>query len=347
MPASPLDLTEALEVALEQERASPRLTRSTVPPALLVTPSVPRLLRYTLEEWAWVALSLVGMGLGPAWLYPLWALVIGGRLHALAVILHDLCHLPLRRRTWRHLVIEALAGFPVGITLEAMRAHHLRHHRDSSLPTDPYFWHLGGQPRRFVALWLFMLLLPAFWTSRAVVGALALVWPRLRTAYGRIYLGNFRGESLEADAETRTCMLAELRQLAVQALLVAATVAWPEELLYAYYVPLAVTAAVNGLRFLREHTYLPAGDRRPESIVATTVHTDSTWLHRLLLAPRHIGFHVVHHLHPQVALEHLPRLHTWYRDTWPELFQGARPQGEEAGVERGQKSNPRGVPVAS
>jgi len=51
--------------------------------------------------------------------------------------------------------------------------------------------------------------------------------------------------------------------------------------------------------------------------------------------------------HPQVALEHLPRLHAWYRDTWPELFQGTRPPGEEAGLEAGQKSAPRRVPVAS
>jgi fatty acid desaturase len=333
MSTPTLDLTEDLAAALERERSSPRLSRSTVPAALLVPPSVPRLLRLTLEEWAWICGALAGMWLGPGWLYPLWALLIAGRLHALAVVLHDLCHLPLRRRTWRHLAIEALAGFPVGITLDAMRAHHLRHHRDNALPEDPYYWPLGGHPRRWVAMWVAMLLLPAFWTSRAVVGALALLFPALRTGYGRVYLGNFRGESLREDRETRTCALAELRQLAAQGLVAAATLAWPEVMLYSYFVPLLVTATVNGQRFLTEHTYLPARDRRPESIVATTRNAGTSWLHRWLLAPRNIGFHVVHHLHPQVSLEHLPRLQGWYAHAWPELFGALTPQSPPSGPE--------------
>jgi fatty acid desaturase len=32
----------------------------------------------------------------------------------------------------------------------------------------------------------------------------------------------------------------------------------------------------------------------------------------MLLFPRNIGYHVVHHLYPQAALETLPQLHAWY-----------------------------------
>jgi biopolymer transport protein ExbB/TolQ len=35
-------------------------------------------------------------------------------------------------------------------------------------------------------------------------------------------------------------------------------------------------------------------------------------LGRVLFAPRNIGYHIVHHLHPQVALDALPRLRAWY-----------------------------------
>jgi fatty acid desaturase len=35
---------------------------------------------------------------------------------------------------------------------------------------------------------------------------------------------------------------------------------------------------------------------------------------QVLLAPRNIGYHREHHLHPQAALENLPRLRAWYQE---------------------------------
>jgi len=44
------------------------------------------------------------------------------------------------------------------------------------------------------------------------------------------------------------------------------------------------------------------------------------WLGALALAPRNIGYHIVHHIHPQVALTALPRLREWYLSVHPELY---------------------------
>jgi fatty acid desaturase len=63
-----------------------------------------------------------------------------------------------------------------------------------------------------------------------------------------------------------------------------------------------------------------AADRRIETIIATTRDNHVDWLGRLLLAPRNVGCHIVHHIHPQVGLRQLPRLREWYCEHYAELF---------------------------
>jgi len=41
---------------------------------------------------------------------------------------------------------------------------------------------------------------------------------------------------------------------------------------------------------------------------------------RLLLAPRNVGCHIVHHIHPQIGLRHLPRLRESYREYHAEPY---------------------------
>jgi fatty acid desaturase len=80
-----------------------------------------------------------------------------------------------------------------------------------------------------------------------------------------------------------------------------------------YLVPLVLAGALNVNRVIVEHIHVPCADRRPATVVATTVTHDWGALGKLVLFPRNIGFHVVHHLHPQAALECLPALDRWYR----------------------------------
>jgi fatty acid desaturase len=53
-------------------------------------------------------------------------------------------------------------------------------------------------------------------------------------------------------------------------------------------------------------------DRLPETVAAHTLTHERGLFTRSVLFPRNIGFHVVHHLYPQAALETLPGLHEWY-----------------------------------
>lgn len=281
-----------------------------------------------LEEWTVIALcAMILVRLPNAvlpWLYPLVCLVLAGRFHALGVLLHDASHMPLRRKSVLAFAVEVLCGYPVASTIEAMRYHHLRHHRDSGMETDPYLKRGPARP-----LWWLLnvargaLLIP-FWTMRACFGAIALVVPPLRNTYGRVFLQDRTHRDLRKSAELIACARAELAQVIGQAIIVAAIVAWPGPLTLGYLIPVTMAGVLSARRLLLEHTYERTTDRRPETIIATTRDNHVDWLGSLLLAPRNVGCHIVHHLHPQVGLEHLPRLRDWYRQQYPEQYPPAR-----------------------
>lgn len=304
------DLDRALDAA---PSGSVALSRAAVPLELLGKPKMARLVRYALTDWAVIALGWVAMAHSPYWLYPLWALLIAGRFHAFGVILHDLAHMPLRKKTPAVRFVEALSGYPIASTLNAMRYHHLRHHRDSGMPADPYFKpSVRGRPSMFLLIWLRHLLLVPVWTIRGPYGLLAVVFPKMRTSYARIFLQDRSGKDLTNDPEVATCAREELGQVLFQAALFAFTAHDPQTALYFYFAPVTVTGLFAGYRVLREHDYVPTTDRTIATILDTTVDHNLGPVGRIFFAPRNIGYHIVHHLHPQVALENLPRLRAWY-----------------------------------
>jgi hypothetical protein len=77
-------------------------------------------------------------------------------------------------------------------------------------------------------------------------------------------------------------------------------------------------------RLLIEHDYQRVTDRGIETIIGTTNDNHLGLLGAAVLAPRNIGYHIVHHIHPQVRLGALPRLRDWYARTHPEVYPPAR-----------------------
>ncbi|HEY8210139.1 MAG TPA: fatty acid desaturase [Myxococcaceae bacterium] len=303
-------LVDDLEQALDAP-AGPGLSRRSVPRELLVPARVPELLRMALEEWAAMVLLWLAMAWTPRWLYPLWALLVATRLHALGVVLHEVSHLPLRRHGPGVRTLEVLAGYPIAITVAAMRYHHIRHHRDSGMATDPYFkGSVSGRPVKYALNVLRGALLIPFWSVRPAVGLASSFLRGWRTFYGRVFLQDRSGEDLRESREVIACGRAEVWQLAFQLALVPAWVAFPSAMLRGYLVPAIAAGLLAAWRLLLDHPDRPACDRSLETIVATTRDNIQGWL-RLLL-PRNIGYHVVHHLHPQVTLTALPRLRDWY-----------------------------------
>jgi fatty acid desaturase len=199
-----------------------------------------------------------------------------------------------------------------------MRYHHLRHHRDSGMPSDPYFKAgVDENPALYALNVARGLLLVPFWTVRPWFGLLAWLVPGLRQAYARVFLQDRSGTFVGDHPEVLACARAELGQVVFQLGLFGLAVWFPLPFVLGYLLPATLAGVLAAWRVLLEHRYVPVTDRRLSTIFAIT------WDHHLhpavrwLFAPRNIGYHVVHHVHPFVGLRHLPALREWYRSNHP------------------------------
>jgi fatty acid desaturase len=300
---------------------SPLPLRAAVPPELLERTHVSELLRMAGAEWAWIIACQVALALVPA-AAPLLVLLIAGRLHAFGAILHDAVHLTVRgnRKGPGLWLLECLAGYPIATTWSAMRYHHLRHHHHEGSERDAYDKPPPGAWWRAVPLWLFLILVVPFWVVRGPVGLLAWALPPLRTFYGRLFLLDRSRKELLHSQEVLACARAEAGQVLFHLAVLALAWRWPHAVGLGYGLPLLGASALSAYRLLAEHT--PARDqgRTLQGVLASTRDHGQGWLGWLVLAPRNIGCHIVHHLHPQVGARHLPRLRAWYLQHFPEHY---------------------------
>jgi fatty acid desaturase len=301
-----MDPVESLEATLKRESFSS--LREQVPKALLIEATVGSLLKEAAIEWSCILLCWVVM-LAVEELRLVGVVLLAGRLHALGVILHDACHLK-KTSLW----LDLFCGWWLMMTTTSMRYHHLRHHRDTNQPTDPYFkpkaanswlwwsWALGRH------LFLF-----PFFALRAPVGLLAFSIPSLRTFYGRVFLQDRSKSDLSQHPEVLACCKAEAGLLFFEMLVCIAWWFFPTALLWGYLLPGLLAGLLAGWRVMSEHSYQPLKDRRLDSVLSVTRNHGLGWLGRLWTAPRNVGYHRVHHAHPQVAGKHLPALNAWYK----------------------------------
>lgn len=235
--------------------------------------------------------------LGPWWTFVVMAPLIGGRIHALGVLLHDACHLPERIGAVR--VLEALGGWPIGTTVESMRAHHLRHHARTNEETDPYL-----VPRKKLGdpvLFVLLLGIFGFWVVRAVIGVASFVVPRLVETYGELLVSGESDDAATRDVERARKV--EWPVVVTWALLLGATHGWPVVLSKHWWLPLGWAALFNACRFLAEHSLAPP----TAGLEATTRELVGPWLTPFVL-PHHVGLHRTHHRFPTASWEALPAL---------------------------------------
>jgi fatty acid desaturase len=144
--------------------------------------------------------------------------------------------------------------------------------------------------------------------------------PRLRNFYGRTFLLDRSRRDLRHSAEVLACAHAEAGQVLFHLLVLALALRWPHEVGLRYALPLMGASALSGYRLLAEHTPALHQGNSLQGVLAATADHGLGWLGRLVLAPRNVGCHIVHHLHPQVAAHHLPRLRAWYLQHYPQHY---------------------------
>lgn len=286
------------------------------PRELLGTAKLPRMILLSLGDWAVILAIWLVAPHAPAWLYPIWVLLIAGRFHALGVVLHDAAHAPRARKTFQFRILEILAGYSVGTSVDAMRYHHLRHHRDLGSADDPYLklW-VGNSRLRFWVMSLRYFLLVPVWTLRGFYGAVAAYAPALRNSYARFFLQDLSGDDLTNSAEVITCAREDRWQTLFYVCFATLALFRPRWLFEFYVLPLVITGYLAGYRLLLEHKQESIQDGGVESILRLTRNHHLGFLGKLFIAPHNVGYHLIHHLHPQAALEHLPRLQKWYESS--------------------------------
>lgn len=305
-------ITEEHHIVYELDEAL-EIKRSDIPNHLLVKPEIDVLLNNALSDWLMLVIFCVGAFYLPHLLYPISVLLIASRYHSFGVILHDVVHMPMKKKTIKFRILEILTGYPIGSTINAMRYHHLRHHKDSGMETDPYFKKgvAGNKIIKFLHIFRAVILVP-FWTIRGLYGSIAFYIKALRNSYARIFLQDKGKRDLSEDAEVKQCAGEDRWQLLFHLALYSLLLVYPKLFLDFYLFPILISGIFSGYRLLNEHNYLETTDRKPSTIIATTKDNHLSGILKYFLAPKNIGYHIVHHLHPQVAWYKLPDLREWY-----------------------------------
>lgn len=269
-------------------------------------------------------------------LYLLSLLILAGRFHALGVVLHDAIHsAEIFRRQSRWLAI--IAGYPIATTPEAMRFHHLCHHRSFGTLGDPYRKD-GPAWKAWIVTSLKGGLLVFAWSVRPFVGLAVQLTRKLESLslaekLLRVYARGFlQAESLDRKTrdEVEACLRAETGQAIFLIAISGLTSFQSAWMVAAYWLPLWLAGFINVWRVYLEHDQSfhrvgelgsddagESGPLRGQVWQATRSLALNRWVRpfRWFLAPRNIGYHQAHHLFPTARQQDLPRIHfEWHSD---------------------------------
>ncbi len=269
------------------------------------------------------------------WFYPVAVLIIGARMHALAILMHDAAHFRfLKSKKWNDLLTNLLVMYPIFSSLDKYRDNHLRHHTHLNTDHDPdWVAKLGKRAFTFpqsrteflgmVASYFFL-----------YQGAMDALW----------FLKRFKhsGTSQRTNADSKPL------RFGYYFLLFGSITwfgLWPEYLLY-WIVPYFSTFFMfQYIRSVAEHF----GELAYEDALSSSRTTKANWVERFFIAPHNVGLHLEHHLYPAVPYYHLPALHRMLMQE-PDFLRGAHiTQGYLRGLlqELKQGGVPQGARVAT
>lgn len=262
---------------------------------------------YAVEEWLLIFCLWLLMAYTPYFYWILWVPLLAGRFHALGVLLHDACHQPRIKRTPSLSFFELLAGLPIATTWNAMKYHHLRHHLWNGSSRDPYF-----KPRSTKNYWEFIrsiligFLLVPFWIIRPFVAIGFSFFGRI-DIYQRYFLQEKSEYCDRYKKEVRQAQLAEYNQAVFWILVLIIGLYFPKSVLQYYILPLELAGVLNVIRVLVEHEHVPINNADNSAMMRTTRAYPIAFT-RSILFPRNIGYHVAHHLYPELRFEFLPEV---------------------------------------
>jgi fatty acid desaturase len=244
-------------------------------------------------EWATIlAAASAAEWSGSAVVYALTVLLIGSRMHALGVLMHEAAHYrlsPDRRRN--EILGEILLAWPILVTLHGYRDHHFTHHRELNTARDPDWTRKLSDP-----FFAFPKTRRVFWLDV------------LKALVGIRFLAEARAVLRSNGLRNVPWRLMVARLAFYLAVVGALTGAGHGRWLLEYWlVPLVTSFAF--FVFVRSVAEHHGGSMEYSHAYNHSRHVDPLWWERYLLAPYSVGSHLDHHLYPSVPWYHLNELH--------------------------------------
>lgn len=248
---------------------------------------------YMAREWVIVLFSIaISEYYKNPLLYIAVVFVIGGRMHAMAVLGHEIAHHRfLKNRKLSDAIGDVFLAWPILVTIDSYRNNHLRHHRFLNTNEDPDWaiklpmdnFHFPKK-KRAIFKYLLGYLCIAGTIKEIVVSAKRLKKLSRHTAtYKKIRLAYYIG------------ILTAITALG-----------GGQELLLYWVVPfLSTFFCFMYIRSVAEHF----GSMRYEDDLNDSRTVYPYFWENWFLSPNNVNYHLDHHLYPGVPFYNLPRLH--------------------------------------
>jgi fatty acid desaturase len=250
------------------------------------------------SEWLAIfgAIALCHLFWNPL-LYVITILFVGGRQHALAVLQHDAAHFRLfSNKNWNDIVAEVFLAWPILLSNQYFREYHFLHHHHIDTETDgnriQYGTHTSSG--ELTSDWNFPKSKTHFarWLMLRLSGLAGIIY--ILRSVRRIF--------------TKGTLCYRLLNL-LYYICILSPILWfhgGQILLLYWFVPLSTWFVfTNLLRIAGEHSAIPNSNE----FYGLTRTTQPSWFDRLFVVPRHISYHLEHHLYPHIPFYRLPDLH--------------------------------------
>ena len=244
-------------------------------------------------DWAVIAATIwLSTTLSHPVAYIVALFVIGGRMHALGILIHDFAHYRfISNKKVSDLIGDLVLAWPLGTTVDGYRRNHLAHHRYTNTDQDPdWVVKFGTQEFTFPQRWQYALAnIAGYFIGTSSYRDIRLITQRLKGG----------------PAVPRAYKIKRLGFYVAVAAILTATGTWLGFLLY-WVVPYFTTLLL--LLYLRSVAEHFGGMEYDHELTSSRTVYPHFW-ERAFIAPHYVKYHLDHHLYPSVPYYNLPKLH--------------------------------------
>ena len=258
--------------------------------------------RFTIDmilNWVIVILCMVLWNYTQSWfLYIPLAFIVATRQQAMGILVHDIAHQRyLKNSRLADLIGNVFMGYPLLLTVEAYRSHHLKHHRYLNTEKDPDWNYKIGKKQYDTP------------TTRA-----RLFTHLLKTTLGMgvIEMAMYMTVVYKKPAQEKeedSSSSGVLFKIAYAAIVITSLIyfdVWKLYLLLWLVPQFTFLMGLLELRSFTEHVGLTLDDN-PNKHPARSIKANA--LERFLFNPHFAHYHLEHHLYPSVPYYNLTKLH--------------------------------------